>query len=144
MWWTFKVFEHGGVSVLDGGFPAWKKAGGQIEDTPPKEFAPAKYPVPRGNEELVRTFKQMTELAKKGDKSVQIIDARSNGRYTFQRDMLFVDLLEPILSHEKVAALQLYRSNLQACPQDTSRDLSQCPFSCSLNPQQVNSTIHRR
>lgn len=81
VWWTFKVFGHDNVSVLDGGLPAWKNEGGELETTPPRKVTPTEYPLPSKDEALVRTFEQVTELAKKGDKSIQIIDARSNGRY---------------------------------------------------------------
>ena len=82
MWWTFKVFGHKGVSVLDGGFPAWKRAGGEIETSLPKEYPPVTYPVPQKDQTLVRSFEEITDIAKKHDKSVQIIDARSTGRFT--------------------------------------------------------------
>jgi thiosulfate/3-mercaptopyruvate sulfurtransferase len=81
VWWTFKVFGHEAVSVLDGGLPAWKKEGGDLETSPPTEYTPTTYPVPKKNETLVRSFEQITELAKNVDKSVQILDARSAGRY---------------------------------------------------------------
>ena len=31
VWWMFRVFGHDAVSLLDGGFGAWKAAGGPIE-----------------------------------------------------------------------------------------------------------------
>ena len=37
-WWTFKVFGHNAVSVLDGGFPKWIKEGLPIETSKPKAF----------------------------------------------------------------------------------------------------------
>lgn len=30
-WWTFKVFGHANVQVLDGGLPAWLEEGGELE-----------------------------------------------------------------------------------------------------------------
>jgi thiosulfate/3-mercaptopyruvate sulfurtransferase len=32
-WWTWHVFGHKKVAVLDGGLPAWKAAGGDVETT---------------------------------------------------------------------------------------------------------------
>jgi thiosulfate/3-mercaptopyruvate sulfurtransferase len=73
------------VSVLDGGLPAWQRAGGELETSPPKDYIETRYPVPRKDENLVRSFEQITELAAKNDNSVQILDARSAGRYNLYR-----------------------------------------------------------
>ena len=80
VWWTFKVFGHKSVFVLDGGLPAWQRAGGILETSPPKEYQTVKYPVPTKNEGLVRSFEEVSDLAKREDKGVQILDARSSGR----------------------------------------------------------------
>lgn len=42
-WWTFRLFGHEEVHVLDGGLPAWKDAGGAIEvgDVAPKSTRPS-------------------------------------------------------------------------------------------------------
>jgi thiosulfate/3-mercaptopyruvate sulfurtransferase len=34
LWWMFLVFGHDRVSVLDGGLPAWRAAGGAVESGP--------------------------------------------------------------------------------------------------------------
>jgi thiosulfate/3-mercaptopyruvate sulfurtransferase len=31
VWWTFRVFGHARVAVLDGGFPRWREEGRSIE-----------------------------------------------------------------------------------------------------------------
>lgn len=82
VWWTFKVFGHKRISVLNGGLPAWKREGGPLESSPPKTYPVTKYPVPHKNETLVRSFEQITDIAKRATGSVQILDARSTGRYT--------------------------------------------------------------
>jgi thiosulfate/3-mercaptopyruvate sulfurtransferase len=74
------VFGHKSVFVLDGGLPAWQRAGGILETSPPKKYSAATYPVPAKNEDLVRSFEEMSDLAKRNDKRVQILDARSSGR----------------------------------------------------------------
>ena len=33
-WWMFKTFGHDAVAVLDGGAPAWDRAGGEWDETP--------------------------------------------------------------------------------------------------------------
>lgn len=77
VWWTFKIFGHDKVSILDGGLPAWIKAGHQLSDAmpPPKstnqyEVQPAKLKV--ADAEGVRDAI---------DSDIQIVDARPSGRF---------------------------------------------------------------
>lgn len=37
VWWTFKVFGHDSIAVLDGGLPAWLAAGYQTDESPVSE-----------------------------------------------------------------------------------------------------------
>lgn len=103
MWWTFNVFGHKTVSVLDGGLPAWKRAGGELETSPPKEYSPVTYPVPQKDETMVRSFEQITDLVKSKDQSIQILDARASVRYKALHSFLTLDLKAKSPNHEKVA-----------------------------------------
>ncbi|KAI3430594.1 hypothetical protein D9Q98_005187 [Chlorella vulgaris] len=38
-WWTWHVFGHPKVAVLDGGLPAWKAAGGEVDTSPVDQAA---------------------------------------------------------------------------------------------------------
>jgi 3-mercaptopyruvate sulfurtransferase SseA len=88
--------------VLNGGLPAWQQSGGELETSPPEQYPSTAYPVPPKDESLVRSFEQMTELARKGDKSVQILDARSTGRSIASNPFLTLDLTAVNLSQGKV------------------------------------------
>ena len=72
-WWTFRVFGHDRVSVLNGGLPAWTAAGHSVESTkvtpPPRSFRARKRP------ELVRTLEQMRST------TASVVDARGRGRF---------------------------------------------------------------
>ena len=77
VWWTFRVFGHDRVAVLDGGLPAWKAAGRPVErgePAPPRRrFRAALRP------ELVRDLEAMRRnLATRAE---QVVDARSRGRF---------------------------------------------------------------
>jgi thiosulfate/3-mercaptopyruvate sulfurtransferase len=77
VWWTFRVFGHDSVAVLDGGLPAWKAGGRPLETgapTPPRrEFHARRRP------ELVRDLDAMRRnLATRAE---QVLDARSRGRF---------------------------------------------------------------
>jgi len=104
VWWTFKVFGHKRVSVLDGGLPAWKRDGGRLESSPPEAYPATKYPVPQKDDSLVRSFEQITEIVQQDSRSVQILDARSVGRYVYRWSAIakISGLLAVILNHAKV------------------------------------------
>lgn len=77
-WWTFRVFGHERVMVLDGGLARWKELGLPLESGPvastPREFKATFHPG------LVRGLDEMKMLL--NDEAVQILDARSPGRFT--------------------------------------------------------------
>jgi thiosulfate/3-mercaptopyruvate sulfurtransferase len=77
VWWTFRVFGHDAVAVLDGGLPKWRADGRPVESGPGKparqKFA-AKF-----RPELVRDLAQLQENITSGRE--QVVDARSRGRF---------------------------------------------------------------
>ena len=77
VWWTFRVFGHDDVAVLDGGLPKWRAEGRPIENGPatpaPRPFAAKLRP------ELVRDLAAMR--ANVDSRREQVLDARSRGRF---------------------------------------------------------------
>jgi thiosulfate/3-mercaptopyruvate sulfurtransferase len=82
-WWMFRAMGHGDVAVLDGGFNAWRAAGGAIEDLPPHFHADRHFTV-RARRDLVRDIDQVK--AALGAKTVQVVDARSAPRFRGEID----------------------------------------------------------
>lgn len=82
VWWTFRVFGHEKVSVLNGGLGAWKAASGRVES------GPRTAPPPRGqftaklNSAMVADWREVLRVVETG--SAQIIDARSLARFLAQ------------------------------------------------------------
>ena len=77
VWWTFRVFGHAEVAVLDGGLRKWRAEGRPVESgtpaPPPRRFTAR--PVPA----LVRRLPEMRDnLASRRE---QVLDARSRGRF---------------------------------------------------------------
>lgn len=78
-WWTFRLFGHEDVLVLNGGLPAWRAAGYGIADAPTRP-EPAVYEV--------RADLRSERLADKDDVSAalaaghSVADARPGGRFT--------------------------------------------------------------
>lgn len=78
LWWTFRVFGHDRVSVLDGGVVHWQAQGRAITNEIP---SPRKARFVAGfRPELVRNLGQMFNLVREG--GTPILDARSPGRFT--------------------------------------------------------------
>lgn len=77
VWWTFRVFGHDRVAVLDGGAPAWKAEHRPLE---PGEVSPvARRFTARFRPELVRDLDDMR--ANVDRRTEQVVDARSRGRF---------------------------------------------------------------
>jgi len=77
LWWTFRVFGHRRVSVLDGGLRQWKSMGGAVTDA---LSSPASQPFSaQWLPELVCNLERMRHLAEQG--GVQIVDARPPARF---------------------------------------------------------------
>jgi thiosulfate/3-mercaptopyruvate sulfurtransferase len=82
-WWMFRAMGHADVAVLDGGFNAWRDAGGAVEDLPPHFMADRHFTV-RPRRDLVRNLEQMKETV--GGSSAQVVDARSGARFRGEVD----------------------------------------------------------
>jgi thiosulfate/3-mercaptopyruvate sulfurtransferase len=77
VWWTFRIFGHDRVSVLDGGLRRWRHQGLPTDcEVQKPEFRRFKADF---RPELVRDIDQMLETA--GSTDTQIIDARPSGRF---------------------------------------------------------------
>jgi thiosulfate/3-mercaptopyruvate sulfurtransferase len=77
VWWMLRTFGAKNVSILDGGFDNWKKAGRPVTDAVTK-IAPSAF-VPNFDAGKVARFTDMREIVE--TQSRQIADARSAGRF---------------------------------------------------------------
>jgi thiosulfate/3-mercaptopyruvate sulfurtransferase len=77
VWWTFRVFGHDRVAVLDGGLHRWREEGRPVEAgeaTPVRRRFTARF-----RPELVRTLENVRENLE--TRRAQVVDARSAGRF---------------------------------------------------------------
>lgn len=93
-WWTWRVFGHQRVAVLDGGLPAWQAAGGALETAPADRAAaeapaaaaraaplpPARYRAAL-HSEWVRDWRAVLAALQGGGAAEQVVDARPAGRW---------------------------------------------------------------
>ena len=82
--WTMRVYGHPKVHVLDN-FRLWVQQGYPVEAGPPEVPNISKYPEPSYNTDMVVKFAEMKTIGydngKEGAEEIQILDARSQGRY---------------------------------------------------------------
>jgi thiosulfate/3-mercaptopyruvate sulfurtransferase len=79
VWWTFRVFGHEDVAVLDGGFPAWEHAGYEIETGPPSPRMERHFTA-RVRNDLVRDLADVQRAINAGGRT-PILDARAAPRF---------------------------------------------------------------
>jgi len=77
VWWTFRVFGHDDVAVLDGGLPKWMQEGRPVEDG--SAVAGERHFTARVNSLMVRDRDQILANLKSGRE--QVLDARARGRF---------------------------------------------------------------
>lgn len=78
VWWTFRVFGHGRVAVLDGGLARWRQEGRPVDAEPVQ--AQARSFKADFRPELVRDLSQVKALLDQPG-ARQILDARGPGRF---------------------------------------------------------------
>lgn len=102
-WWLFRVLGHFSVAVLDGGFPAWISAGGQVSD-----LLPSVSPGTLSGEpdlSMILPLEQVASFANDG----LLIDARSTERYLGEQEPI-----DPIAGHIPDAVNRPLQLNLTA------------------------------
>lgn len=82
--WTMRVYGHPRVHVLDN-FKLWVQQGLPVEEGPPMVPNITNYPIPSYNTDMVVKFAEMKTIGydhgKEGAEDIQILDARSKGRW---------------------------------------------------------------
>lgn len=78
VWWMFKAFGHHNIAVLDGGFPAWNKAGFSTEKMKIYKGESGDF-IAQPQLGFMKFFNDVKDASE--SKSHNIIDARSAGRF---------------------------------------------------------------
>jgi thiosulfate/3-mercaptopyruvate sulfurtransferase len=82
--WTLQVFGHSNVHILNN-FRKWVEEGYPVESGDPAPHEHVIYPVPEMDKSKVAAFEEVKSIAKEqgkeGAEEVQILDARSEGRW---------------------------------------------------------------
>ncbi|NRF67625.1 sulfurtransferase [Aquincola sp. S2] len=106
LWWMLRWIGHAGVRVLDGGVPAWRAAGGEMESG-------AAVARPAGDLALRPSLVEMVDFAELrstlGRGRRLIVDARAADRFRGENETL-----DPVAGHIPGAANRFFRDNLGA------------------------------
>lgn len=78
VWWLFKAFGFDNVAVLDGGLPAWKKAGFQVSNNYKTLKTAGNFKAKKPKKQMA-FFKDMQQHVKTNQRLV--VDARSEARF---------------------------------------------------------------
>lgn len=82
--WTFRVFGHSSVHILNN-FRLWVEQGYPTEEGEARQFERTEYPTPELDKSKVAAFEEVRSIAwdanKEGSEGVQVLDARSEGRW---------------------------------------------------------------
>lgn len=78
VWWMFTIFGAPNVSILEGGFPAWRAAGGSIEEGPARQRDPKNFTAKLDRDAVADLPRIEAALA---DPGIQVVDARSAARF---------------------------------------------------------------
>ena len=84
VWWMFRVMGHADVAVLDGGFEAWRTAGGEVEDLPPHFVAGTStyfMSINRGKASIVLDLKSAAarDVGGRGEGGAERVEAEAFG-----------------------------------------------------------------
>lgn len=77
-WWSFKIFGHENVAVLDGGLPAWLNKNLPVTSEPTRKALPSQYQA-RFQPQYVRNIEEVDKASQAGE---VILDARPAARFS--------------------------------------------------------------
>ena len=104
LWWLARWLGHGAVAVLDGGLPAWKRAGFPLtQDAPHAEPGHLS-----DRESLVATLDSEAVQANITTRERLLVDARTPERYRGE-----VEPMDPVAGHIPGATNRPYQQNLR-------------------------------
>ena len=78
VWWLFKTMGFNNIAVLDGGFPAWKKASYPTEKKQERNYEKGNFNANYQPEKIINADFVLKAIS---DEKKQILDARSSGRF---------------------------------------------------------------
>ncbi|MEO5843744.1 MAG: sulfurtransferase [Caldimonas sp.] len=104
LWWMLRWLGHRNVAVLDGGIPAWQRAGGALIDQPSPAPVPA--PTPYPDRPVLAPSVDAAGVAARAPRRA-VLDARSGERFRGQAEPI-----DPVAGRIPGALNRFHRDNL--------------------------------
>lgn len=117
IWWLLRWLGHHRVAVLDGGWPAWMRAGLPIETTSPHAVDATPFHAQPDRKQVVDS-ESITRQLRTGEQSLLLVDARSRER--FRGD---AEPIDPVAGHIPGAINCPLQDNLR--PDGTFREVAE-------------------
>lgn len=134
LWWMLRWMGHGGVSVLDGGFDAWVRAGGPLAtDDVSESLSTGPYPE---RPSLAATVEADALAARLGE--IRLIDARAAERFRGE-----VEPLDAAAGHIPGALNRFFKLNLDADGRFKPAALLREEFAPLLAGQTPTEVVHQ-
>lgn len=133
LWWMLRWMGHDAAAVLDGGFDAWRAAGGAVDAQAPLAKAAPPYPE-RGA--LAATTSAEALLAQLG--RVRLIDARAGERFRGE-----VEPLDKAAGHIPGALNRFFKDNLAADGRFKPAAQLRAEFEALLGREAAAQTVHQ-
>lgn len=134
LWWMLRWLGHDAVAVLDGGWPAWTRAGGASENTPPHARMPAHF---ERRASLVGAVSADRVLDSLQHAKLLVVDARAPERYAGE-----VEPIDPVGGHIPGARNRFFQTNLQADGTFKSREQLREEYTALLEDWDPRDVIH--
>lgn len=107
LWWMLRWLGHASAGVLDGGFKAWRSAGGPLESGPERPLPRTVHFSPRVDASAVIATADVAEWLRDTDKL--LVDARAAERFAGS-----IEPIDPVAGHIPGAVNQPFSLNLDA------------------------------
>lgn len=133
LWWMLRWMGHEAVAVLDGGFEAWRAAGGPVDDETPTARAATAYP---DRMPLAATTGSDALAAQLGQ--VRLVDARAGERFRGE-----VEPLDKVAGHIPGALHRFFKDNLDGRGRFKPAALLRAEYEALLGRDAAARTVHQ-
>jgi thiosulfate/3-mercaptopyruvate sulfurtransferase len=133
LWWLSRWLGHSKVAVLDGGFPAWLAAGGELDSNIP-DYAPGDFSLSTSLSKNITVEQLQTLLA---EDAITLIDARDASRFRGEQDTI-----DSVAGHVPGAVNHFFMQNLNENGRFKKSDVLKENFSRYSTVRNADKIVH--
>ena len=133
LWWMLRWMGHDAVAVLDGGFDAWRAAGGAVDAQVPSASPAAPYPERAPQAATTSADALLAQLGR-----VRLVDARAGERFRGE-----VEPLDKAAGHIPGALNRFFKDNLAADGRFKPATQLRAEFEALLGREAAAQTVHQ-